>query len=137
MTQKAAPAPVPVQGGHVARCWAVTGAVGGSGATTLAIEFANQLCARQAKPKSVCLIDLNLADGSAAAYLGSTPAMRLGDLAAAAARPGRGHAAGLRHPGDRRSSTSSPPGATPRPSTPCPAKRSCGCWRSPASATTG
>ncbi|MFI4966770.1 MAG: CpaE family protein [Caulobacterales bacterium] len=83
-TAVAAPAAAPA--GAVARCWAVTGAVGGSGATTLAIEIANQLCARQAKEKSVCLIDLNLADGSAAAYLGSTPAMRLGDLAAAAER---------------------------------------------------
>jgi pilus assembly protein CpaE len=81
-----APAPAAVQAGHVARCWAVTGAVGGSGATTIAIEIATQLCARQAKPKSVCLIDLNLADGSAAAYLGATPAMRLGDLTAAAER---------------------------------------------------
>ena len=70
----------------MARCWAVTGAVGGSGATTLAIEIANQLCSRQDKDKSVCLIDLNLADGSASAYLGSTPAMRLGDLTAAAQR---------------------------------------------------
>jgi pilus assembly protein CpaE len=86
MAEKAAPAPAPVQGGHAARCWAVTGAVGGSGATTLAIEIATQLCARQDKPKSVCLIDLNLADGSTAGYLGSTPAMRLGDLTAAAAR---------------------------------------------------
>ena len=77
---------VPVTGGHVARCWAVTGAVGGSGATTLAIEIANQLCARQDKLKSVCLIDLNLADGSAAAYLGASPSMRLGDLTAAADR---------------------------------------------------
>lgn len=77
---------VPVTGGHVARCWAVTGAVGGSGATTLAIEIANQLCGRQDKLKSVCLIDLNLADGSAAAYLGAAPAMRLGELAAAADR---------------------------------------------------
>jgi pilus assembly protein CpaE len=86
MTQKAAAAPVPVQGGHAARCWAVTGAVGGSGATTLAIEIATQLCMRKPKVKSVCLIDLNLADGSAAAYLGSTAAMRLGDLSAAASR---------------------------------------------------
>ncbi len=82
-------APVPVaapQGGSTSRCWAVTGAVGGSGATTLAIEIANQLCARQDKDKSVCLIDLNLADGSAAAYLGSSPAMRLSELASAAER---------------------------------------------------
>jgi pilus assembly protein CpaE len=70
--------------GDVARCWAVTGAVGGSGATTIAIEIATQLCARSGKDKSVCLIDLNLADGSAAAYLGSSPAMRLGDLGRAA-----------------------------------------------------
>jgi pilus assembly protein CpaE len=90
MAPKPAPvavtAPGPVQAGHMARCWAVTGAVGGSGATTLAIEIATQLCARQAKPKSVCLIDLNLADGAAAAYLGAAPAMRLGDLTAAAER---------------------------------------------------
>jgi pilus assembly protein CpaE len=87
MAQKA-PAAVaaPVATGHVAHCWAVTGAVGGSGATTLAIEIANQLCSRQAREKSVCLIDLNLADGSASAYLGSSPAMRLHDLSAAAAR---------------------------------------------------
>jgi pilus assembly protein CpaE len=70
--------------GDIARCWAVTGAVGGSGATTIAIEIATQLCVRSGKDKSVCLIDLNLADGSAAAYLGSSPAMRLGDLGRAA-----------------------------------------------------
>jgi pilus assembly protein CpaE len=82
----AAPAPAAGAPSAVARCWAVTGAVGGSGATMLAIEIANQLCSRQAKEKSVCLIDLNLADGSAAAYLGSTPAMRLAELATAAER---------------------------------------------------
>ena len=80
------PAVAPVQAPAVARCWAVTGAVGGAGATTLAIEIANQLCARQDKEKAVCLIDLNLADGAAAAYLGSTPAMRLAELAGAADR---------------------------------------------------
>ena len=80
------PAAAPVQAPAVARCWAVTGAVGGAGATTLAIEIANQLCARQDKEKAVCLIDLNLADGAAAAYLGSTPAMRLAELAGAADR---------------------------------------------------
>jgi len=88
MAAKAAPAAAPaaVQTAAVARCWAVTGAVGGSGATTLAIEIANQLCGRQTKPKSVCLIDLNLADGAAAAYLGCNPAMRPHDLTAAAER---------------------------------------------------
>ncbi len=68
------------------RCWAVTGAVGGSGATTIAIEIATALCARQDKDKSVCLIDLNLADGVAAAYLGATPTMRLADIAATVER---------------------------------------------------
>jgi len=63
------------------RCWAVTGAVGGAGATTIAIEIATALCDRQAREKSVCLIDLNLADGVAAAYLGAEPAMRLADMA--------------------------------------------------------
>jgi len=89
MAQKApgaASATAPAAPGHVARCWAVTGAVGGSGATTLAIEIANQLCGRQAKERAVCLIDLNLADGAAAAYLGSSPAMRLPELSAAAQR---------------------------------------------------
>lgn len=49
-------------------CWVVSGAVGGAGATTLAIELA---CASAtANPEhSVCLIDLNLADGMVAAYL--------------------------------------------------------------------
>jgi pilus assembly protein CpaE len=79
-----ATAPAPPQPHDVARCWAVIGAVGGSGASTIAIEIATQLCSRQAKDKSVCLIDLNLADGAAAAYLGATPLLRLGDLAAAA-----------------------------------------------------
>ena len=80
----AAATPAPPQPHDVARCWAVIGAVGGSGASTIAIEIATQLCGRQAKDKSVCLIDLNLADGSAAAYLGATPLLRLGDLATAA-----------------------------------------------------
>jgi pilus assembly protein CpaE len=68
------------------RCWAVVGAVGGSGATTIAIEIATALCARGVRDKGVCLIDLHLADGSAAAYLGSTPAMRLTDFGSAAER---------------------------------------------------
>jgi len=86
LAQKAASvqAAAPPQPHDVARCWAVIGAVGGSGATTLAIEIANQLCGRQAKDKSVCLIDLNLVDGAAAAYLGANPMLRPSELAAAA-----------------------------------------------------
>jgi pilus assembly protein CpaE len=64
----------------------VTGAVGGAGATMLAVEIATALATRSGKDKSVCLIDLNLADGAAAAYLGAQPAMRLGDFAGAADR---------------------------------------------------
>jgi pilus assembly protein CpaE len=82
--QQAQAAPTaPVTG---SRCWAVTGAVGGAGATTLAVEIASALAARSQKDKSVCLIDLNLADGAAAAYLGVQPAMRLSELAGAADR---------------------------------------------------
>lgn len=67
------------------RCWAVTGAVGGAGATTLAIEIATALAARS-KGERVCLVDLNLADGAAAAYLGVPAAMRLADFGQAAER---------------------------------------------------
>ncbi|WP_309605607.1 AAA family ATPase [Phenylobacterium sp.] len=74
--------------GAVARCWAITGAVGGAGATTVAIEIANALCTRQApaKDRSVCLIDLNLADGAAAAYLGANPTMKLAEFSQSAER---------------------------------------------------
>lgn len=68
------------------RCWAVMGAVGGAGATTLAIEFANNLAARANREHAVCLIDLNLADGATAAYLGATPAMGLAEFGPAAQR---------------------------------------------------
>ena len=86
MAQQAPLAIAPTQGGSTSRCWAVVGAVGGSGATTLAIEIANQLCDRQDPNNRVCLIDLNLADGATAAYLGSSPTMRLHELASAAER---------------------------------------------------
>lgn len=82
----ATPAAAPTATGGASRCWAVTGAMGGAGATTIAIEIATALCARQTKDQSVCLIDLNLADGVAAAYLGATPAMRLADFSVGAER---------------------------------------------------
>src|SRR5205814_10717195 len=63
-----------------ARCWAVVGAVGGAGATTVAIEIANALSTRTRRERGVCLIDLNLADGASAAYLGANPTMRLADV---------------------------------------------------------
>ena len=71
-------APLAPEGGS--HCWAVTGAVGGAGATTIVVEIATALAQRSGKDKSVCLIDLNLADGAAAAYLGAQPAMRLSDF---------------------------------------------------------
>lgn len=59
------------------RCWTVMGAVGGAGATTIAIEIACNLANRVRRDKRVALIDLNLADGAAAAYLGATSNMLL------------------------------------------------------------
>lgn len=58
-------------------CWAVTGAVGGAGATMLAIEMACALADRKGSTGRVCLVDLNLADGAAAAYLGAPSNMLL------------------------------------------------------------
>ncbi len=81
LAEKAAPA-----AGHSSRCWSVMGAVGGSGATTVAIELAATLAKRASQPGSAALIDLNLADGAAAAYLGARANMR---LAEASAEPGR------------------------------------------------
>jgi pilus assembly protein CpaE len=64
------------------QCWSVVSAVGGAGATTVAIEMATRLalCAPRAM---VGLIDLNLSDGAAAAYLGGKPSMNLTEAAVA------------------------------------------------------
>ncbi|HEX5379053.1 MAG TPA: hypothetical protein VFW47_10790 [Phenylobacterium sp.] len=74
-------APVPTSS-----CWSVMGAVGGAGATMLAIEIAATLAARSNKDRGVCLVDLNLADGAAAAYLGATSGMNLAQLGPTAER---------------------------------------------------
>ena len=62
-------------------CWAITSAVGGAGATTLAIEIAVSLADRKAPNlkggERVALVDLNLADGQACAYLGVAANMHL------------------------------------------------------------
>jgi pilus assembly protein CpaE len=81
----AAAAAQPAGPASVSRCWAVTGAVGGSGATTIAVEIASALAAASSNGR-VCLIDLNFADGAAAAYLGATPSMRLSEFGSAAER---------------------------------------------------
>ncbi|PZQ64991.1 MAG: hypothetical protein DI570_03505 [Phenylobacterium zucineum] len=82
----AAAQPAPAQTSGDSRCWGITGAVGGSGATTIAIEIAHALAVRSGKDRAVCFIDLNLADGAAAAYLGAAPTARLADLGQAADR---------------------------------------------------
>ncbi|MES2035464.1 MAG: hypothetical protein V4466_14920 [Pseudomonadota bacterium] len=72
MAPKAIPSPR-----QPSRCWTVTGAVGGAGATTIAIEIASALVQRLPGPRRVCLIDLNLADGAAGAYLGAPSSLML------------------------------------------------------------
>lgn len=77
---------IPVEPMPHAKVWAVCGAVGGSGATTVAIEIANALCSRTVRERGVCLIDLNFADGASAAYLGANATMKLAEQGAAAER---------------------------------------------------
>lgn len=67
--QPSAPA-APAQSVIPNRCWAVTSAVGGAGATTLAIELAATVSRVSPQRPRVCLIDLNFADGACAPYLG-------------------------------------------------------------------
>lgn len=62
-------------------CWGVIGAVGGAGATTVVVEAAAALAARQRQQRG-CIIDLNLADGATAAYLGVPANMRLDEATA-------------------------------------------------------
>lgn len=60
-------------------CWAVMGSVGGCGATTITVEIATELARRAGRDRRVALVDLNLCDGAASAYLGSTPNMLLAE----------------------------------------------------------
>lgn len=66
-------------------CWGIMGAVGGAGATTVAVEIGAALAARGGG-RGGCIIDLNLADGAAAAYLGVPANIRLEEAAAGPAR---------------------------------------------------
>jgi pilus assembly protein CpaE len=70
---------------HASQCWTVTGAVGGAGGTTVAIELATTLASRKLGDR-VALIDLNLADGAASSYLGSAANMHLADASASPER---------------------------------------------------
>ena len=73
-------APPAMDGGDQGcRCWSVMGSVGGSGATTIAIELAALLAKKGGKPGSVALVDLNLAYGAAHAYLGGSCNLRLAE----------------------------------------------------------
>jgi pilus assembly protein CpaE len=65
------------------KCWSIMGAVGGAGATTVAIEISAALSRQRGSKNRVCLVDLHLADGSAAAYLGTTPNLMMAQASAA------------------------------------------------------
>jgi pilus assembly protein CpaE len=78
-----AEAPTPAGQHQQARCWTVTGSVGGCGATTIAVEIASNLAARARGDRRVALVDLNLVDGSASAYLGATANMLLAEASSA------------------------------------------------------
>jgi len=71
--------------GHRSQVWSVMGAVGGAGGTTLTIELAATLAGRTLGDR-VALIDLNLADGAACAYLGAMAGMSLAEAAEAPER---------------------------------------------------
>ncbi len=71
--------------GHRSQVWSIMGAVGGAGGTTLTIELAATLAARTLGDR-VALIDLNLADGAACAYLGAMAGMSLAEAAEAPER---------------------------------------------------
>lgn len=68
-----------------AQCWALRGAVGGAGVTTIAIEMAFAVL-KDVPSSRVALIDLNLADGSSASFLDAQKKM---DIAAICANPSR------------------------------------------------
>jgi pilus assembly protein CpaE len=67
-------------GARRSQVWSVMGAVGGAGGTTVAIELATTLAGRTLGER-VALIDLNLADGAASAYLGAMAGMALAEAA--------------------------------------------------------
>ena len=71
---------------HNARCWTVMGSVGGCGASTIAVEIATTLANRSQTDRRMALVDLNLADGQAAAYLGATPNLQLSEASGAPER---------------------------------------------------
>ena len=69
-----------------ARVWSLMSAVGGAGATTLAIETAFQLQSAASAPGQVVLVDLNFIDSACAAFLDVPANLRLEEVAS---DPGR------------------------------------------------
>lgn len=61
-------------------CWVLTGAVGGAGASLMAIELAYQLTKKDKAANKVCLLDLNFEDGSLATYLDVSPGLDVSTL---------------------------------------------------------
>jgi pilus assembly protein CpaE len=85
LAEAPAPAAAPATP-HQSRCWSVIGSVGGCGATTIAVELATNLAGRAKGDRRVALVDLNLADGAASAYLGATANMLLAEASSAPER---------------------------------------------------
>jgi pilus assembly protein CpaE len=115
------------------RCWSVLGAVGGAGATTLAIEVAALAASRGQK---TCIVDLNLADGAAAAYLGAPSNMLLNEASGAPERIDPALLQAFSAPGGRRHRPARLPARSRRPSRAPAPKPSAACWRWPAPPTT-
>ncbi len=67
---------------NTARCWSFMSAVGGAGATTLAIETAYQLQNAGKIEQKVALVDLNFTDGACSAYLDVPANLRLDEVSA-------------------------------------------------------
>jgi pilus assembly protein CpaE len=68
-------------GGEAANCITFMGAMGGVGATSLAVNAAVLLSERNVKGKSTtCLVDLDLSGGMCAEYLDLTPALHLDEI---------------------------------------------------------
>lgn len=84
------PQPQPRREDGEARCYALMGASGGVGTTTLAIQMAYDLAINHAKkadtqqpdPK-VCLIDLDFENGACSTYLDLPPSLQIADLCGA------------------------------------------------------
>lgn len=77
-----------------AKCYALMGASGGAGVTSLCIQLAFDIAKRTKKPSSfgqhmdptVCLIDLDFETGSCASYMDIQPSLAISDICGPASR---------------------------------------------------